>query len=197
MRIASPFLYDTLLLPFELMAIRKWRRCLWSQVRGTRILDAGGGTGLNIPFYNPGQDVTLLERERACLQRARRRARVHAVQVDMIQGDVKALEFPEESFDTTVASFLFCSLDNPEKGLSELYRVLKPGGALLLLEHVRSSSGLGRVMDALSRPLYRLFNEHIARETDKEVLRTGFVNVVTQPLFLDVVKLIRAEKPPV
>ncbi len=196
MRISSPFLYDTMLLPFELLAIRRWRRLLWSQVEGATILEAGAGTGLNIPFYPPGREVTLLDRDGAGLQKARQRARKRGLQVELVQENVEALPFPDARFDTAVATFLLCSVQNPRQALSELHRVLKPGGQLLLLEHVRSPGLSGRLMEVLSWPLYRLFEEHIARDTENHVRQAGFRQIFVQPLCGEVVKLIGAEKAP-
>ncbi len=194
MRISSPFLYDTVLLPFELLAIRRWRRLLWSRVEGFTILEAGAGTGLNLPFYPPGRQVTLLDRDEAGLQKARQRARQRGLQVELVQGNVEALPFPDARFDSAVASFLLCSVQNPRQALAELHRVLKPGGQLLLLEHVRSPGLTGRLLEILSWPLYRLFEEDIARDTENHVRRAGFRQLFVQPLCGNVVKLIRAEK---
>jgi len=195
MQIKYPFLYDILLFPFELMLIRSWRRCLWTRLPGLRVLEVGAGTGLNIPFYGKERQVTALDIGKSGLQRAKRRADKTAVQVDFIQGNAEALPFPGESFDAVAATFLFCSIENPRCGLAEMQRVLRPGGTLLLLEHVRAAGLLGKIMDIFSAPIYRLFNEHIARETDKLVRQSGFVNITVMPLFFDLVKLIRAEKP--
>ncbi len=194
MRIASALLYDTVLLPFELLAIRRWRRLLCSQVEGFRILEAGAGTGLNIPFYPAGKRITLLDCNETCLQKARQRARKRDLRVDVVQGDVEELPFPDGGFDTVVATFLLCSVQNPQQGLVEIHRVLKPGGQLLLLEHVRSTGLTGQLMEFLSRPLYRLFAEHIARDTEDDVRRAGFRQLFVQPLCGDVVKLIHGKK---
>ncbi len=194
MRIRVPLLYDALLYPFELLFVRKWRRRLWSQVVGSRVLEIGVGTGLNSRFYGGRRFVTALEIEEAGLYWARQRARKQQVQAKFVIGDVEDLPFQEESFDAVVGTFVFCSVEEPHQGLAELHRVLKKDGELLLLEHTRSAGKLGRIMDALSWPLYWMFDEHIARETDKFLPQAGFVNISVQPLLMDVVKLIRAEK---
>lgn len=194
-RLSSPLLYDTMVYPFEFLFIRRWRRVLWSRLEGSFVLEAGAGTGLNMDFFGKRRQITLLEKEEAALKRARRRAAKKGVQAEFVKGDVENLPFPDESFDAAVATFLFCSVHDPYRGLSELYRVLRKGGQLCLLEHVRSAGGLGKIMDAFSLPLYRLFGEYIARDTDEEVRRSGFENLTVTPLLVDVVKLIQAEKP--
>lgn len=190
-----PLLYDIMLFPFELLLIRSWRKRLWARLPGSRVLEVGAGTGLNIPFYGKERHVTALDIGELGLQRAKRRADNRDLQVNFIRGDAEALPFPGESFDAVAATFLFCSIGNPQRGLAEMQRVLRPGGTLLLLEHVRAAGIWGKIMDIFSMPLYRFFNEHIARETDKLVQQSGFANITVTPLFFDLVKLIRAEKP--
>ncbi len=194
MRIKSPSVYDTVISPFERLFIRRWRKLLWSEVSGNSVLEAGGGTGLNMDFYGKKHSVTFLDKEVEPLLKARRRSMKKQVQANFIRGDVENLPFPENCFDAAVATFLFCSTPTPDRGLTELRRVIKTGGTLYLLEHVRSAGKLGRILDSLSWPLYRLFDEHIARGTDEEVRRQGFDKVTVQPLMLDVVKLIIGTK---
>lgn len=195
MQIKHPLLYDIVLFPWELLLIRGWRRRLWTRLPGLHVLEVGAGTGLNIPFYGKDHHVTALDLREEGLQRARWRADRASVHVDFVRGNAEALPFPGESFDAVAATFVFCSVEDPRRGMAEMQRVLKPGGTLLLMEHVRAAGLLGKIMDFFSVPLYRLFNEHIARETDKLVQASGFVNVAVTPLFGNVVKLIRAEKP--
>jgi ubiquinone/menaquinone biosynthesis C-methylase UbiE len=72
-------------------------------------------------------------------------------------GDVQALEFPDASFDTAVAICVFCSVPDPILGLRELRRVVKPGGQIILLEHMRSPNGIiGKIMDALNPLVVRV-----------------------------------------
>jgi len=107
---------------------------------------------------------------------------------------VQYLPFPESTFDSTVTTFLFCQLANPLRGLQELQRVLKPGGQLLMLEHVRPKGKLDNLVSALSGPIYRLTGEQIAHDTDIFAKEAGFINVTNRPLLLNVVKIIEAKK---
>ncbi len=115
--------YDLLLSFVEGLGVKKWRKRLWSQVKGPRILEVGVGTGLNIYYYPPGGFVTALDLSEEYLQRARLRADRLKRTVDFVRGDVRSLPFEEDSFDAVVSSFLFCQVDNPQKGLQEIYRV--------------------------------------------------------------------------
>ena len=190
-----PLFYDALLLPFEYLLLGNWRRLLWQQVEGRYVLEVGAGTGINIPYYGSSQQVTLLEKNERFLEKARRRIRKKEAQVKLVLGDVENLPFSEQSFDVAVATFLFCSVENPEQGLKEIFRVLKPGGLLLLLEHVRSEKKLlGRFMELLSLPLYKLAGENIARETEKLVQEAGFVEETVHYLLHDVVRFVKARK---
>lgn len=187
--------YDLFISVLDFFLLKRWRRLLWSQVEGPLVLEAGVGSGLNINYYRRDYRVTALDRADRFLSRARRRAaRQKNIKVEFIQGDVHSLPFSDASYDTVVASFLFCSLDDPLQGMRELQRVLKPGGVLLLLEHCRSQGLPGRAMDILAVPLYRLSGDHIARDTGALAGQVGFERISSRPLLLDLVKLIRAEK---
>lgn len=186
--------YDLFMRALDFLMVKRWRNHLWSLVEGPRVLEAGVGTGLNISCYKPQCHVTALDSNKSFLERARYRAREKPVQVEFVLGDVQNLFFADESFDTTVTTFLFCQLDNPLQGLQELSRVLKPGGQLLLLEHIRSHGLIGRLLAGLSEPLYRLTGDHIARDTEILAATAGFTNVVSKPLFTNAVKLIQAQK---
>src|ERR1043165_6668609 len=124
-RIAT--LYDLLDFPFEYGRYRKLRPLLFEGLSG-RILDAGVGTGRNIPFYPPNADIVGIGFSPAMLGRAERRARSRGRELKLRQMDVTQLAFPDGYFDAAVASFLFCVLPDEQQlsGLKELRRVVKP-----------------------------------------------------------------------
>lgn len=155
---------------------RPWRARLWSLARRPSILEVGVGTGKNMPFYPEGCAITAVDLTPAMLRRARRRMEALGLEsrVDLRLGDVQALEFPEARFDTVLATFVFCSVPDPVLGLREARRVLRPGGRLLLLEHVRSANTiLGALMDLFNPLVVRLMGANINRRTAENVRRAG------------------------
>lgn len=173
-----------------------WRKRLWSLVKGPRVLEVGVGTGKNLPYYPPDMKFIAIDLTPGMLERARQRAREIGLDVDLRLGDVQDLEFPDESFDTVVATFVFCSVPDPVLGLREVVRVLKPGGQLLLLEHVRSERPLlGRLMDLLNPLVVRLMGPNINRRTVDNVKRAGLIVERVEDLGLgDIFKLIIASR---
>lgn len=158
-------LYDTM----EILAERsyaEWRTRLWSAVKGPKVLEIGVGTGKNFPYYPPDVSVTGIDLTPGMLRRAERRAVELDVDVDLRLGDVQTLEFPDNSFDEVVTTFVFCSVPNPVLGFKEVARVLKPGGKLLMLEHMRSEKPLlGTLMDLANPIVVRMMGANINRQT--------------------------------
>ena len=153
-----------------------WRTKLWSHVPGLHVLEVGIGTGKNMKFYPAGILITGIDLTPGMVQRAQKRAsdlRLSS-KVKLQIGDVQQLDFPDGKFDSAVATFVFCSVPDPVLGLRELNRVVKPGGYVLLLEHMRSSNPfLGAVMDFLNPLIVRLMGANINRRTVENVRKAG------------------------
>jgi phosphatidylethanolamine/phosphatidyl-N-methylethanolamine N-methyltransferase len=154
--------------------LKPFRKALWARATG-RILEAGAGTGLNIAFYPAKARVTATDLSGAMLRRARERAHEQNVDVTFEEADLCSLPFADRSFDTAVETFVFCSMPDPVACLREMGRVTKPGGRILLLDHVRVERPLiGPLMDRLNTATVRLAGEHINHRMDEFVREAGF-----------------------
>ena len=165
--------YDLMyLLPERLF--QPWRGRLWSLVIGRQVLEVGVGTGRNIVFYPEGVRITAIDLTPGMLERARQQAHQLGKEVDLCLMDVQNMDFPEATFDTVVATCVFCSVPDPVLGLSEVLRVAKPGGQVLLLEHVRSKNPrVGALMDFLNPFFVRMMGSNINRRTVENVQKAG------------------------
>ena len=153
------------------------RQEVTSQARGL-VLEIGAGNGLNFAFYDPAtvERVEAVEPDSAMLGYARERAAKARVPVNLTQAPVENLPFADESFDSAVITLVFCSVSDPLRGLSEVRRVLKPGGALLMVEHVRAHGAIAAAMQNIITPINRIVagNCHWNRDTEKTVSEAGF-----------------------
>jgi ubiquinone/menaquinone biosynthesis C-methylase UbiE len=149
-------LYDLLELPFEYTRYRPLRKMLFAGLTG-RILDAGVGTGRNIPFYPSGSEIVGIDTSPEMLARARRRCARRGARVELLERDVRATSFPERSFDAVVATFLLCVLSEQDQvpALRELTRVCKPGGEIRLLEYTRPQAPFRRLLTRVWEPWVR------------------------------------------
>lgn len=173
-----------------------WRVDLWQRVRGPRVLEVGVGTGRNLLYYPQGMTITGIDLSPRMLAYARTLAQQLNIDADFYEADAQALPFPAASFDTAIATFVFCSVPNPVLGLCELRRVLAPSGQLLLLEHVLSGKRVLRpLMQALNPLIVRMMGANINRETVENVRRAGFVELHIEDRGLDIFKLIEARAP--
>src|SRR5688572_30463164 len=111
---------------------REW---VCSQAGGA-VLDVAVGTGRNLAFYPDGVRLTGVDFSPAMLKRARVRAAELGREIDLVEGDAQALPFPDASFDTVVCTLGLCGFPDERAAIAEMHRVLRPGGTLLLLDHV-------------------------------------------------------------
>lgn len=150
------------------------RRKLLSGVSG-KVLEVGVGTGKNLEFYPAECEIIGIDISQGMLEKAKPRAYEAKAQVELKEMDAQHLRFPDNSFDTVVATCVFCSVPNPIQGLREVRRVCKAGGKIILLEHVRSDNPLlGKIMDWLDPLTVKMMGPHINRKTVENVKAAGF-----------------------
>lgn len=150
------------------------RRALLSEARGT-VVEIGAGTGANLAAYPPVDRLLLLEPSPAMRSRLAPLAADHGA--DLIDAPAEAIPLPDDSVDTVVTTLVLCSVDDLDAALTEVRRVLKPGGRLLLLEHVRSDEPrLARWQDRVEPVWCHLARGcHPNRDTLQAVQDAGFV----------------------
>src|SRR5487761_447953 len=140
------------------------KRRLFSRMRGVTLMVAAG-TGNDFKFFPPHMNVVAIDISPKMLERAARKSPQYEGSIELRLMDVCALEFADASFDTVATAFTFCSVPKPVIGLRELHRVLKPGGHLLMLEHVRSAIGPFAILMDLMTPLFSRFGPELNRDT--------------------------------
>jgi ubiquinone/menaquinone biosynthesis C-methylase UbiE len=171
----------------------RYKRELFAKSRG-KVLLVAAGTGLDFRFFPQGLDITAIDFSPKMVEKAKQKAADYKGDIKVLEADVQALEFPDESFDTTATSCTFCSVPDPVQGLKEIRRVLRVEGQLLMFEHVRPGHFfLGTMMDLIT-PLARIFGPELNRRTGDNVRKAGFRITREFNIYLDMVKLFEAVK---
>jgi ubiquinone/menaquinone biosynthesis C-methylase UbiE len=149
-------LYDPSLWLGEIAGMRRRRSTLLESARG-RVVEIGAGTGLNVAHYPDGiAELLLVEPDPAMRGRLARRLRRHARVAQIVDAPAERLPVPDASVDTVVSTLVLCTVDEPERALREIARVLRPDGQLLFIEHVRAGSRfLAACQDHLLEPWRR------------------------------------------
>ncbi len=149
------FTYDRLSKGSEEAGLALMRRDLIAGASGD-VLEIGGGTGANLGYYGAGvESLTVTEPERPMLKRLERRAREQNSQATVLRAPGEDLPFEDASFDTVVSTLVLCGVDDQPRVLRELRRVLRPGGLLVFMEHVRSDDPLVAKMQDRMNPVNR------------------------------------------
>ncbi|MEL7659144.1 MAG: class I SAM-dependent methyltransferase [Bacillota bacterium] len=179
----------------DLLIPDAWRRRATGFAYG-RVLEVGVGTGLNLPYYlKHCQEIIGIDVSPRMLDRAREKAAQCKTPVKLEMMDIQDLPLSSGSFDCLIATFVFCTVPDPVKGLKECYRVLKPGGRLILLEHMGSDKKvLRRLMNWLNPIAVMLLGDHINRNTADLVTVAGFRTQIEEHLLWDIVRVIVADR---
>jgi ubiquinone/menaquinone biosynthesis C-methylase UbiE len=156
--------YDRMIATWERLLFKDGRQWACSQARG-HTLEIGIGTGRNLDAYPAGVHLVGIDLSPVMLAKATARAQQLGRDVVLQVGDAQALCFVDESFDTVVITLSLCAIPDDAQAVHELVRVLKPGGRLIWLEHVRSPIAAVRVVQRLLDPLLvRLEADHLLRD---------------------------------
>ncbi|HEX6967425.1 MAG TPA: class I SAM-dependent methyltransferase [Micromonosporaceae bacterium] len=170
----------------------------WVCSRATgRVLEVAVGTGRNFPYYPPGVSITGVELSPAMLAIARRRADSLDLRVALCEADAQQLPFAAASFDTVVCTLALCSIPDQHKAITEMTRVLRPGGRLLLLDHIGSRWwpvwAAQRLIELIT---VRVAEEHMTRRPKTLLPAAGLQVVEAERLKLGIVERVHAARPP-
>ena len=171
------FAYDPFLWLGEIAGMRRLRSTLLSSAYG-RVVEIGAGTGLNVARYPDGiAELVLMEPDSAMRRKLARRLQRYARDAQIVDAPAERLPLADASVDTVVSTLVLCTVDDPERTLGEIARVLRQDGQLLFVEHVRASSRfLAACQDFFLRP-WRSFAGgcHCNRATIELMRACGFI----------------------
>jgi ubiquinone/menaquinone biosynthesis C-methylase UbiE len=186
--------YDRLTAPMEhMMGLDEGRAWVFERPLGGRVLEVGAGTGKNLRYYPEGARVIATDLSSGMLARAMEKSGGRRAPVQFVVSDAEDLAFKDGAFDKIVVTCVFCSVPDPVRGLREVRRVLRPGGEVVLLEHMRPGGLLGRLFDLLDPIMTRLMGPHINRRTLDNVRKAGLRPVEERNVFSDWIKVIVAQ----
>ena len=187
--------YDEIIGFAERMFFGGGREWVCSRAHG-EVLEIAAGTGRNLPFYAGDVRLTAIELSPEMLELARRRAATLGREAALLLGDAQALPFPDARFDAVVCTLGLCTIPDDRRAVREAARVLKPGGRLLLLEHVRSTGLPVRVVQTLLNPITVLIeSDHLLRDPLPHVREAGLVVEDLERSKWGIVEKLDARKP--
>jgi ubiquinone/menaquinone biosynthesis C-methylase UbiE len=157
----------------EERGLRERRRALLRGLHGD-VLEIGAGTGLNLEHYADDVRLVLAEPEPAMAARLAERLAASGREAEIVAARAEALPFPDASFDAVVSTLVLCSVRSVPEALGEIRRVLRPGGTLALIEHVRGQGGTAILQEVVAPASRLLFACAPNRETSDAVRSAGF-----------------------
>jgi Methylase involved in ubiquinone/menaquinone biosynthesis len=187
--------YDRAMARFERGILAGGREWIGSRARG-RVLEVAVGTGRSLSFYGSDVSLTGVDLSPEMLGVARRQAAALGLEVDLREGDAESLPFADGTFDTVVCALGLCSIPRPAVAVAEMARVLRPGGTLLLLDHVGSSwPPVWALQWLLERVTIPTAGEHFTRRQVAHVRAAGLELVEDERLKLGMIERLHAAKP--
>jgi ubiquinone/menaquinone biosynthesis C-methylase UbiE len=186
--------YDRQMGFFDRILFAGGREWACSQANG-EVLELAAGTGRNLPYYPADVRLTGIELSPQMLEIGRKRAEQLGRDVDLRIGDAQALELEDQSFDTVIITFGLCTIPDDRGAATEAHRVLRPGGRLVLLEHVRSPSLAVRAVQRALDPLsVRFAADHLVRDPLEHLGYIGFEIESVERLIWGIVERVVARK---
>jgi ubiquinone/menaquinone biosynthesis C-methylase UbiE len=188
-------LYDLFEWPIEKLLFKKLRKEAVSYTYG-HVLEVGVGTGKNLPYYNKNVDLTAIDFSSGMLEVAKnKKTEVDLKAFKLYEMDVQDLKFEDDTFDTVISTFVFCTVPDPIAGLREVYRVSKPKGKVIFLEHMKSKYFVLNIFLYLMNIVStKLLGTSMIRETQKNIEQAGFTIVSVEHKLFDIIRLIIATK---
>lgn len=187
--------YDRRIGFFERVLFGDGREWVCSRAAG-EVLEIAVGTGRNLSYYGDDVRLTGIELSPEMLAIAHERQRELGCEADLRLGDAQALEFADESFDAVVCTLALCTIPDDRQAVREVYRVLRPGGHFLLLEHVRSPAPAVRAVQRLLDPISVRFEaDHLTREPLEQLAEAEFDIEALERSKRGIVERVIARKP--
>jgi ubiquinone/menaquinone biosynthesis C-methylase UbiE len=181
--------YDKAMRPLDRWFLARLRATTLRHLpEGARVLELGAGTGRNFVFYPTNTVGIATEPSSGMLRIASQKEKPDRLR--LVQSCAEHLPFEDNSFDAAFATLVFCSLAHPRQAFSELRRVVKCGGTVILLEHVRPGGLLGPFFDLLNLITVPLFDDHFNRRTAEEAQANGLELIKVERSLLGIINLI-------
>lgn len=170
--------YDTMLRDAEEKCLKNWRKTLLQDVSGD-VLELGSGTGANLAFYPQTIKHLVLAEPNSYMQQQLdlNLKNYPHLPASVLDCSAESIPAPDNSFDAVVSTLLLCSVNNPTRALSEIHRVLRPGGKLLFIEHVAAHNNPARLKwQKRIEPFWKILQCgcHLTRDTETSILQAGF-----------------------
>ncbi|MGL5634894.1 MAG: class I SAM-dependent methyltransferase [Sarcina sp.] len=166
--------FNAFMYPFEKIALKKRRQALIAKVKGN-VLEVGVGNGVNFEYYNIENIKSLTVTDLSFTKQIKQRDLNNKININYKIGNMENLPFEDNTFDSIVATLVFCSVDNQDNALSEIKRVLKPNGYLYFIEHVVPESiGYRKIANSCDSTWHKIGKCHINRETHKNIQNFKF-----------------------
>lgn len=180
--------FDAMMSVVERTLLPGARSRLLAHAKGD-VLEIAAGTGLNLAHYPAACRLTLTDHKPGMLGRAVLRARQQGRDINFESADAERLPFPDKTFDTVVATLALCEVSDPVAALSEMKRVCRSDGSILLLDHVRSHHGvIGLLQDGLNALTARFAGEHLNRDTLALARKAGLGVIETRTWRLGIMR---------